>query len=107
MNICSMNYINELVYASQLAKAKKLTKDKKQKNKYHQVILLDHEQITDESTDENIDSNTNENFEVIVAVTNERRAGKDRRQAQQERGRYVESRLNKSRRYKKKLSLIV
>jgi hypothetical protein len=106
-----MNYINELVYASQLAKAKKLTKDKKQKNKYHQVILLDHEQITDESThentDENIDSDTNENFEVIVAVTNERRAGKDRRQSQQERGRYVESRLNKSRRYRKKLSLIV
>jgi hypothetical protein len=100
-----MNYINELVYASQLAKAKKLTKDKKQKNKYRQIILLDREQSTNTDTDETSDVTLE--VETLIAPENERREGSDRRQYQQERGRYVESRLNKNRRYRKKLSLTV
>jgi hypothetical protein len=95
-----MKYINELAYASQLTQAQKLSKDKKQKNLYREMGLLDNEQS--DETDETLAE-----VQPPVEPENERRAGNDRRKKQEERGRYIESRLNKSRRNKKEFSLIV
>jgi hypothetical protein len=99
-----MNYINDLAYASHVAQAKKLAKDKKRNNKYHQIALPETPSSENDTTSdievlqENLSSITEED---------ERRTGQDRRKNQEERGRYVESRLQKSRRYRKKVSLIV
>jgi hypothetical protein len=102
--VSAMNYINDLAYASHVAQAKKLAKDKKQKNKYQQVALLKN------STSEH---DTTSDPEVLqedlpsIAEEDDRRTGQDRRKNQEKRGRYVESRLQKNRRYKKEVSLIV
>lgn len=99
MNINSMTYINELAYSNHIAQTKQLAKDKKQKNKYRQTVLLDNNQASDEISEALLDTlNT-------TKEEDERRDGSDRRIDQQDRGRYVESRLKKNRRYKRELSL--
>ena len=96
-----MKYINELVYVNQIAQAKHLAKDKKQKNKYRQVALL--------NNDQNINDTTTDQRESLPSewAEDDRRTGEDRRKDHQERGRYVESRLEKNRRDRSKLSLKV
>jgi len=100
--VSSMNYINDLAYASHIAQAKKLAKDKKQKNKYSQMALL-----ATPSSEDNSGSEISPEESPVIAKENDRRTGQDRRKNQEERGRYVESRLQKNRRYKKEVSLIV
>ncbi|MDO6488711.1 hypothetical protein Q4503_13475 [Colwellia sp. 6_MG-2023] len=99
-----MNYINDLAYASHIAQAKKLAKDKRQKKKYSQMALLATPSSEDNSTSE---SEISPEESLVIAKENDRRTGQDRRKNQEERGRYVESRLQKNRRYKKEVSLIV
>ena len=94
-----MKYINELSYANHIAQAKQLTKDKSQKNKYRQTVLLDNEQHSD-----NVPEALLETLDTIKEE-DERRDGVERRITQHERGRYVESRLKKNRRYQGELSL--
>lgn len=96
-----MKYINDLAYSSHIAQTKQVAKDKKQKNKYRQIALLTDEQCSDDVHEELL-----EDLPLIVEE-NDRRAGSDRRKNQQERGRYVESRLKKDRRYKKELFLVI
>jgi len=93
-----MKYINDLAYANLITQAKYLTKDKKQKNKYRQTVLLDMDQDSGDEPEELL-------ITLNVNEEDERRDGADRRVGQEERGRYIESRLNKNRRYKRKLSL--
>ena len=102
--VSSMNYINDLAYASHIAQAKKLAKDKRQKNKYSQMALLATPSSEDNSTSE---SEISPEESLVIAKENDRRTGQDRRKNQEERGRYVESRLQKNRRYKKEVSLLV
>ncbi len=94
-----MKYINELSYATHIAQAKHLAKDKNQKNKYRQTMLLDSDQNSDLVSEELRDTFNTTNEE------DDRRDGSDRRLSQQERGRYIESRLKKNRRYQAELSL--
>ena len=101
-----MKYINDLAYSSHIAQAKHSAKDKKQKNKYRQTALLDNEQPSDEISEEDVSEEELETL-PIIKEENDRRAGSDRRKAQQNRGRYVESRLKKHRRYKKELSVVI
>jgi len=96
-----MKYINDLAYANLIAQTKHLAKDKKQKNKYRQIALLDNNQDADELSKKLFDT-LNSLWEG-----DDRRHGDERRQSKQERGRYVESRLHKNRRYKDELSLKV
>jgi len=96
-----MKYINDLAYSSHIAQAKHLAKDKKQKNKYRQTTLLE-----EEKTPDDVPENQLETLHTIEEE-NDRRKGNDRRKSQQKRGRYVESRLKKNRRYKKELSLVI
>jgi len=96
-----MKYINDLAYANLLAQTKHLAKDKKQKNKYRQTVLLENNQGA-----ENVSKKLYETLNALWEG-DDRRTGKDRRESQQERGRYVESRLNKNRRYKAELSVKV
>lgn len=96
-----MKYINDLTYSSHIAQAKQLAKDKKQKNKYRQTTLLADEPNSEEPVEEPLES------APVIEEENDRRAGSDRRKAQENRGRYVESRLKKNRRYKKEYSLVV
>lgn len=94
-----MKYINDLAYSNLIAQTKHLAKDKKQKNKYRQTVLLE-----DTKDSEKVSKKL---FDTLNALWEgaERRNGDDRRESRQERGRYVESRLNKNRRYKAELSL--
>ena len=103
-----MDYINELIYTNQVAQTKKLAKDKKQKNKYRQIALMNEYSSADESADDSAEiETTNELADPIKAVSeeDERRLGDDRRKEQQERGRYIESRQKKNRRYQRELFL--
>jgi len=101
-----MKYINDLAYSSHIAQAKQLAKDKKQKNKYRQIALSNNSDIDDDQRSEDVPENILETLPVIEEEK-DRRAGSDRRKSQQSRGRYVESRLKKNRRYKKVLSLVI
>ncbi len=102
-----MNYINELSYSSHIAQTKQLAKDKKQKNIYRQSTLLNDEQPSDKATEDQIEELTTIEEENTVEEENDRRNGSERRKTQQNRGRYVESRQKKNRRYKKELSLVI
>jgi hypothetical protein len=93
-----MDYINELVYANHIAQTKQLAKDKKQKNKYRQIALLDDNENTDKVSEKRLKT---------IREEDDRRNGKDRRKEQQVRGRYVESRQKKNRRHKPELSLMI
>jgi len=94
-----MKYINELAYGNYIAQAKQLTKDKNQKNKYRHSMLLE--------SGQNLDLVSEERLDTINSIKEEddRRDGSDRRLNQEERGRYVESRLKKNRRYQRELFL--
>jgi len=96
-----MKYINDLAYSSHIAQAKQLAKDKKQKNKYRQTALLEDDPSSEDVPEELLETLP------LIEEENDRRVGSDRRKAQQNRGRYVESRLKKNRRYKKELSLVI
>lgn len=108
VNVYQMNYINELIYTNQVAQTKKLAKDKKQKNKYRQIALMNEYSSADVSADDSAEVEAaNELASPIKAVSeeDERRLGNDRRKEQQERGRYIESRQKKNRRYQRELFL--
>lgn len=96
-----MNYINELSYSNHIAQTKQLAKDKKQKNIYRQTTLLNDNQHSNE-----IIEDQTENLKIIEEES-DRRDGSERRKTQQYRGRYVESRQKKNRRYEKELSLVI
>lgn len=96
-----MKYINDLTYLSHITQTKLVAKDKKQKNKYCQVTLINDDQGSDDVSDEILEELP------LIEEENERRAGDDRRKAQQNRGRYVESRLKKDRRYQKEVFLVI
>lgn len=96
-----MTYINELAYSSHIAQTKQLTKDKKQKNKYRQTVLLNTVQDSDEVPEALLEALN------AIRAEDERRNGSDRRKTQQNRGRYMESRLKKNRRYNNELSLTI
>lgn len=100
-----MKYINDFAYGNYIPQPKQLAKDKKQKNKYRQTQLLESNQNTDDLPV----SLSEELLDAVNTIIEEddRRNGNERRKGQQERGRYVESRLKKNRRYKPELSLIV
>ncbi len=96
-----MKYINDLAYANHIAQAKYLAKDKNQKNKYRQTVLLENNQDADDAS--------KKLFDTLNSLWDgdDRRSGDDRRTAQENRGRYIESRLSKNRRYQSELSLKV
>lgn len=94
-------YLNELAYRNHITQTKRLAKDKKQNNEYHLTGLLDNDLDSDDVPEERLEALNSIEEEV------DRRNGHDRRKAQQNRGRYVESRLNKNRRYKKEFSLVI
>lgn len=96
-----MKYINDLTYLSHIAQTKQLVKDKKQKNKYRQTVLLNDDPISENEPEELVEA------APIIEKESDRRAGNDRRKENQDRGRYVESRLNKNRRHKKELRIII
>lgn len=96
-----MKYINDLTYLSHIAQTKKMAKDKKQQNKYCEIALLNDAQYSDEVPEEVLEDLP------VIEEENDRRDGDDRRKTQQNRGRYIESRLRKNRRYKKEVFLIV
>ncbi len=95
-----MKYINELSYSSHVVQTKQLAKDKKQKNKYRQTTPIIDDERSEEA--EKLIDDLN-----LIRKENDRRKGGDRRKAQENRGRYVESRLTKNRRYEKELSLVI
>lgn len=99
-----MNYINELIYTNQIAQTKKLAKDKKQKNQYKRIALMDEYQKSDNESELEA-ANILVEPKNVVSEADERRHGNDRRKAQQERGRYIESRQKKNRRYQRELFL--
>ena len=100
-----MKYINDLAYASQIVQAKHSAKDKRQKNKYRQTVLLS--QDTEEEADLTSEGDNSTDDLPIIEAENDRRKGEERRKEQQNRGRYVESRLQKNRRDKKALSVVI
>ena len=103
-----MNFINELIYSKQVAQTKKLAKDKKQKNQYRQIALMSDHQDDEKSSHADINelaNNETTELAVVINEEDERRHGGDRRKAQQDRGRYIESRQQKNRRYHGELSL--
>ncbi len=94
-----MNYISELAYANHIMQTTKSAKDRKQKNKYQLSELLD-EEFIDQGTAALI-THINHN----LWQGEERRCGDDRRQTELDRGRYLESRQSKDRRYSAKLDI--
>jgi len=96
-----MKYINDLAYANLVTQAKQLARDKNQKNKYRQLALLNYDESADEVSKKLFETLNN------LWEGDERRNGNERRRSQQNRGRYVESRLRKNRRYQNELSLKV
>ncbi len=106
ININSMKYINDFAYSSHIAQTKQVAKDKKQRNKYRQTALSNNSNINDDQGSDDAHEELLEDL-PLIEEENDRRAGSDRRKNQQERGRYVESRLKKNRRYKKELFLII
>jgi predicted transcriptional regulator len=96
-----MKDINDLIYLSHITKTKQMAKDKKQTKKYRQTALLNDDQYSEEVSEEVIDDLP------LIEEENERRAGSDRRKTQQNRGRYIESRLKKNRRYKKEVFIVI
>lgn len=96
-----MKYINDLAYLTHIAQIKQAAKDKKQKNKYRQTVLLNNDAPSDEESDAILDDLP------IIEKESDRRVNNDRRKTQHNRGRYIESRLNKDRRYKKEVYLVV
>tara|TARA_R110001583_G_scaffold43548_1_gene138530 strand:- start:21627 stop:21932 length:306 start_codon:yes stop_codon:yes gene_type:complete len=101
-----MKYINDFAYSSHIAQTKQMAKDKKQRNKYRQTALSNNSNIDDDQGSDDAHEELLEDL-PLIEEENDRRAGSDRRKNQQERGRYVESRLKKNRRYKKELFLII
>lgn len=96
-----MKNINDLTYLSHIAQTKKAAKDKKQQSKYCEIALLNDAQYSDDVPEEVLEDLP------VIEEENDRRDGDDRRKTQQNRGRYIESRLRKNRRYKKEVSLII
>ncbi|MGV2872266.1 hypothetical protein [Colwellia sp. E150_009] len=96
-----MKYINDLTYLSHIAQTEQLVKDKKQKNKYRQTVLLNDESSSEEKPEELAEA------APVIEKESERRTGRDRRKENQERGRYIESRQNKNRRHQKELRIII
>ena len=94
-----MNYISELAYANHIMQTTKSAKDKRQKNKYQQSKLTENE-LVDEGTAALI---TKINTQFWQGE--DRRSGEDRRQEEVDRGRYLESRQKKDRRYSAKLDV--
>jgi len=104
-----MNYVaiygykNELAYVSHIAQTSKSVRDKRQKNQQSELLVSDY--INDLDSDASI----------LIACMNttiwqgekwqgkNRRAGNDRREINLSRGRYLESRSNKDRRYSAEL----
>ncbi len=95
-----MNYISELAYASHIAQASKSARDKRQKNTYQQSELLADDFINDVDEDTAI---LIERMNTTVWQGEERRTGNDRRETSLNRGRYLESRSTKNRRYSAEL----
>ena len=98
-----MKNINDLAYSNLIVQTKHLAKDKKQKNRYHQSKLPKNAPIEDGQNSTDIPEVELETLDIIEEENN-RRKGSDRRKSQQNRGRYVESRLNKNRRYNEFIS---
>lgn len=100
-----MNYISELAYASHIAQTSKSARDRRQKNQYQQSELLTSDDDNDLGSEQSI----------LVADMNatiwqgekwqgeNRRIGNDRREVNLNRGRYLESRAIKDRRYNAEL----
>ena len=93
-----MNFISELAYSVHIAQANKSARDKRQRNQYSQSMLLENESGLLEN------EAGHESAMLIAQLTStieqeERRTGSERRQTNSERGRYLESRLKKNRRY--------
>lgn len=101
-----MKYINEFAYSNRIAQTKHLAKDKKQKNKYRQIALSSNNEIDNDQACDEVPEDLIEALHILEEE-DDRRNGSDRRKVQQNRGRYVESRLKKNRRYKKDLSLVI
>jgi len=101
-----MKYINEFAYSHHIAQTKPLAKDKKQKNKYRQIALSNNSDVENNQSSNKDAENLIEKLNTIHEE-NDRRNGSERRKSQQYRGRYVESRLKKNRRYEKELSLVI
>jgi hypothetical protein len=98
-----MKDINDLDYLSHIPQSNKMTKDKKHKNKYEQTALL---KVKDDKCSDEVSEHLSEELPIIEDENN-RRDGSDRRKAQQERGRYIESRVKKNRRYKKDVFIVI
>ncbi len=96
-----MKYINDLTYLSHIAQTGQLVKDKKQKNKYRQTVLLNDESNSEAKPEELAEA------APVIEKESDRRTGTDRRKENQERGRYIESRQNKNRRHQKELRIII
>lgn len=96
-----MSNIKELSYSGHVTHAKQLAKDKKNKNKFYKSTTAKADKTTD-VTDETLLEDS-----LAIKQENDRRKGSERRKSQHERGRYVESRLTKSRRYRKGLSVVI
>jgi hypothetical protein len=96
-----MKDINGLIYLSHIRKTKQVAKDKKQANKYYQTALLKDDQCSDEVSEEVLEN------VPLIEKENNRRTGSERRKTQQNRGRYFESRLEKNRRYKKEVFIVI
>ena len=95
-----MKYISELAYASHIAQTNRTARDKKQKNKYQQSELLVNDLMDefDEKTQNLIDD-----INASCWDGEDRRVGNDRRETSLNRGRYLESRAKKDRRYSAEL----
>jgi len=93
-----MKYISELAYANLISQTNRSIKDKKQKNKYHHSELLDNNNnIEDEA--ENEKTAMIEQLNSTLWQGDDRRDGTDRREIKQSRGRYLDSRETKDRRF--------
>jgi len=95
-----MNYITELAYVSHIAQTSKTARDKRQKNQYQQSELLVSDYINDLDSDASI---LIECMNTTIWQGKNRRAGNDRREIKLSRGRYLESRSTKDRRYSAEL----
>mgnify|MGYP000080977284 CR=1 FL=1 len=95
-----MYYISELAYASHIAQVSKSTRDKRQKNKYQQSELLASDVTNDIDSEASI---LMRHASTTMWQGKNRRAGNDRREMNLNRGRYLESRSSKDRRYSTEL----
>lgn len=96
-----MNYISELAYARHIAQTTKSARDKRQKNKYqHSELIASDDEQAQVASDNVVSLENNSCWEG-----KERREGIDRREMLINRGRYLESRAIKDRRYNAKVSV--